>query len=169
MDERMLEKREWWFYLTDNQRDLLRQSVTLLNREKAFKDQLFQDYSFIVFPAAKAYEGFLKKLLYDLGFITQAQYSGEHFRIGKSLNPNLPVRYRKSDWVYLKLEEYCRNKDVASRLWDTWKKSRNHVFHWFPQLEGYVSLKEAEEHINMIVSVIDQTFTECRLETTSIK
>ena len=164
MDQGGLEKKEWWLYLTENQRDLFSQAVTLLTRERVFKEALFNDYSFIVFPAAKAYEGFLKKLLFDLGFITSAQYSGEHFRIGKSLNPNLPVRYRKSDWVYMKLENYCRNGDVASRLWDTWKTSRNHVFHWFPQREGYISLKEAEEHINMIVQVIDETFTECRLK-----
>src|SRR3989344_7040920 len=116
MDQGGLEKKEWWLYLTENQRDLFSQAVTLLTRERVFKEALFNDYSFIVFPAAKAYEGFLKKLLFDLGFITSAQYSGEHFRIGKSLNPNLPVRYRKSDWVYMKLENYCRNGDVASRL-----------------------------------------------------
>src|SRR6266508_1592441 len=100
MDEAGLKKKEWWLYLTENQRALLAQAVTLLEREKVFKEQLFEDYSFIVFPAAKAYEGFLKKLLFDLGFINSSQYSGEHFRIGKSLNPNLPLRYRKSDWVF---------------------------------------------------------------------
>ena len=91
----------------------------------------FDDYSFVVFPAAKAYEGFLKKLFLDMGFITQEDYFGKHFRIGKALNPSLEKDLRR-EGVYDKIIKYCQGHELADNLWNTWKMSRNLIFHWFP-------------------------------------
>ena len=73
-------------------RDLVGESYLLLEREERLNENL-HDYSFVVFPMAKAYEGFLKKLFFDLGLINKRQYQGDRFRVGKSLNPNLPTRH----------------------------------------------------------------------------
>ena len=62
-----LEKRVWWEYLEEDLRELLEQSCFLLdlfeNRYRTNPDKRaeFHDYSFIVFPAAKAYEGIVMK------------------------------------------------------------------------------------------------------------
>lgn len=154
--------RPWWNYLDESQRELLEQSEILLEREERQGD-VFHDYSFLVFPAAKAYEGFVKKLLLDLGLITQEQYTGKHFRVGKSLNPDLPHRLRDNDWVYGKLAVYCKGSDLPQTLWNTWKSSRNLIFHWFPNEKQAISLNEAQERIIVIVEAMDKAFRECKL------
>ena len=56
-----LDKHVWWDYLEEDLQELLRESTLLLDKVEKW-EKTFHDYSFIVFPAAKAYEGFLKKL-----------------------------------------------------------------------------------------------------------
>lgn len=124
----------------------------------------FGDYSFIVFPAAKAYEGFLKKLFLDMGFITEEDYSGKHFRIGKALNPDLEDKYKNEGWVYSKLEEFCQGKKLPDTLWNTWKQCRNLLFHWFPNEKNKVDHIEAVERLLKIVSAIDEVFVVCRVQ-----
>ena len=87
----------WYHYLEHSMRDLVDQSVILLERERGFKKIVFHDYSYVVFPAAKAYEGFIKQFLLDSGLLIASQYESRHFRIGKSLNPDLPERYRDEE------------------------------------------------------------------------
>ena len=64
-----LEKKLWWHYIEEDLQELLVASEFLCNVVRSWGGDLpsgskvFHDYSFIVFPAAKAYEGFLKKLL----------------------------------------------------------------------------------------------------------
>lgn len=157
-----LPSRVWWNYLTENQRDLLSQSQILFEREERDNRDHFHDYAFALFPAAKAYEGFLKKLFYDLGVITNEQYNSNHFRVGRALNPDLPVRFRGRDWVYDRLGIYC-NKETPNMLWDTWRRSRNLVFHWFPRHKNFVTLAQARERYQMILSAIDLAFTECKI------
>ena len=60
-----LQNKKWWMYVHNDLRELLTQSRFLIDNLKKWevdKEQRFQDYAFIVFPAAKAYEGFLKTL-----------------------------------------------------------------------------------------------------------
>lgn len=123
----------------------------------------FHDYSFVVFPAAKAYEGFLKKLFFDLGFITEEDYSGKRFRIGKALNPTLPKEIRNDHWVYKKIVIYCGGAELADKLWDTWRLSRNLVFHWFPNEKNALTLSEAQNRLNQIIDAIDSAFKECKI------
>lgn len=157
-----LKEKPWWSYLEETHKDLLSQSLTLAERESELKST-FHDYSFIVFSAAKAYEGFLKKAFFDLGFISKKDYLGDRFRIGRALNPALEKKYAKREGVYTKLADYCGSSDLPEFLWNTWKFSRNRIFHWFPQELRFLSLEEAEERLLMIVEAIDRTFEECRL------
>ena len=50
-----IEKTNWWAYMDEPMRDLIRESIDLLKI-----DNNYHDYGFVVFPAAKAFEGFLK-------------------------------------------------------------------------------------------------------------
>ncbi len=155
-----LANKPWWSFLTPDQKDNLSQSYLLLQEENQQPNERFSDYSFIVFPAAKAYEGFLKKLFLALKLIEPADYYGEHFRIGKSLNPSLKHEY-PNNHVYAKLETVCQGPSLPQTLWHAWKQSRNLLFHWFPQQKNAISRLEAKQRIELIVSAIDAAFSQC--------
>ncbi len=163
-----LVQKVWWNYLEDDLQKLLKASFFLISAVKSWGGDLpggkeeFNDYAFVVFPAAKAYEGFLKKMFLDLKFITEEDYFGKHFRIGKSLNPSLPKEMRQ-DGVYDKIVKYCGGKKLANDLWETWRLCRNLTFHWFPNEKNTITFTEAVERVDMIVSAIDGAFTECKL------
>lgn len=149
----------WWKYLDEAMKDLVEESYLLLEREEKLNENL-HDYSFVVFPMAKAYEGFLKKLIFDLGFIKKRQYLGDRFRIGRSLNPSLPKRYQW-DWVYDKLAKLCGGDVVPLKMWQAWKNARNKVFHFFPDHHEFVSLPRARELIEEIEGVMELALIQC--------
>lgn len=163
-----LEKRNWWSYLGDDLQKLIKASEFIYSSVTSWGADLpggkaeFDDYSFVVFPAAKAYEGFLKKMFLDLKFITEDDFYGKHFRIGKALNPSLPKEMRR-EGVYEKIVTYCNGPALADKLWDTWRLSRNLVFHWFPNEKNALTLSEAGDRIAMIIEAIDMAFAECKL------
>jgi hypothetical protein len=167
--QEQLEKRPWWGYLGEDLQKLLITSEFLYGVVESWGADLpggkreFNDYSFVVFPAAKAYEGFLKKLFLELKFITEEDYYGKHFRIGKALNPSLPKELRQ-EGVYDKIAQYCQGPELADKLWEAWKLSRNLTFHWFPNEKNAISLAEAGERIEMIINVIDEAFTGCNIK-----
>jgi hypothetical protein len=164
MSDFNLEAKLWWSYLTEDQRDLLSETEILLKREQNIGEGVFHDYAFVVFPAAKAYEGFLKKLFFDLNLIDTRQYYGNHFRIGRALNPSLPVRFRGKNWVYGRLSEQCEGEDLPAHLWEAWRQSRNLLFHWFPKHENFINLPEARKRVELIVTAIDRSFSECKVK-----
>ncbi len=141
-------------------RDLVGESYLLLEREERLNENL-HDYSFVVFPMAKAYEGFLKKLFFDLGLINKRQYQGDRFRVGKSLNPNLPKRYQW-DWVYGELASKCQGEQVPQRLWEVWKQARNRIFHFFPGHHEFINLVQARELVDEITQVMEASLVSCR-------
>lgn len=158
-----LEQKHWWNYLEEDLQELLEESFLILETMKGMGADLpagrqkFHDYSFVVFPAAKAYEGFLKKLFLDLNLITDEDYYGKHFRIGKALNPSLPKEIRH-EGIYDKIVKHFQGHELADALWDTWRLSRNIVFHWFPNEKNAITLSEAEERIGMIIGAIDKAY-----------
>lgn len=141
--------------------DLAAESFMLLEKESKNGGSL-HDYSFVVFPIAKAYEGFLKKLFRDLGFINKSQYRGDRFRIGRALNPNLPKRYQW-DWVYAKLVGYCQEERLPLHLWEVWKTARNKIFHYFPDHHEFISLTKAKELVDQIAQIMDEALAGCRV------
>lgn len=165
-----LEKRIWWNYIEEDLQELLVLSEFLSNVVKSWGGDLpagskvFHDYSFVVFPSAKAYEGFLKKVFLDMGFITNEDYLGKHFRIGKALNPYLEERFRDGESVYDRLVKFCEGKELADTLWNAWTTSRNLVFHWFPNEKKAISFEEAEVRIRLIIDAMDMAFKGCKLK-----
>lgn len=163
-----LKKKSWWNYLGEDIQKLISTSEFIYRIVEGWGGDLpggkreFDDYSFVVFPAAKAYEGFLKKMFLDMRFITEDDYFGKHFRIGKSLNPSLPKELRNES-VYNKIVEHCGGKALADNLWETWRVCRNLTFHWFPNEKNAITLDEASQRIDMIISAIDQSFEQCKI------
>lgn len=148
--------REFWNYLPKEQQDLILQGDYLGDEINRNHQHDFKDYSFLVFPYAKAYEGFLKQLFKDVGFISHLDYISDHLRLGKLMSPNLADRlgdrslYRK---VYT-----TATRDLADQIWNTWKIGRNQVFHYFPHNLKALTFEEATKLVNMIVQTMQESY-----------
>ena len=143
-----------WQYLSPEQRRLALDGHLLVEDRQLHPNQLLSDYSYLVFPFAKLYEGFLKQLFSDLDIISERDYRSDHFRIGKVLSPNLVRRLRNRS-AYGQLEERF-GKDLATRLWHTWKEARNLVFHYFPHNFRALTQEEAGKLITLLIGAMDQ-------------
>lgn len=156
-----LQDKPWWGFLQEDLQDLFRESILLVEffREQVEKEghERYHDYSFIVFPVAKAYEGFLKKEFLDLKLISEADYFGKHFRIGKALNPYLP-KEMEAENVYKRICDHLGDDKLASTLWETWKTSRNLIFHWFPDEKNAINFEEAQRRVELIIKAIDAAY-----------
>ncbi|OGM08471.1 hypothetical protein A2Z67_01380 [Candidatus Woesebacteria bacterium RBG_13_36_22] len=157
-----LEKHNWWGYIHKDLKDLVKESYLLINKVEGWEEK-FNDYAFVIFPAAKAYEGFLKTLFYDMGFITDEEYFGKRFRIGKALNPALEENLREKESVYDKLVSFCQGKELPNALWETWKGGRNLLFHWFPDQRNAISFSEAKRIFQKILMTMDLAFVGCKI------
>ncbi|MCL5797910.1 MAG: hypothetical protein M1366_03870 [Patescibacteria group bacterium] len=152
-----------WKYLSDGQKGLIDEGLYLLNDLKEHPDENITDYSYLVFPFAKAYEGFLKQFFLDSGFISAKEYSSDHFRIGRALNPQLERQLRR--WsAYDKIVRKCGDKELADELWNVWKRGRNQVFHYFQHNLKALTLSEAEEIISEMLSIMDRAIKECKVD-----
>lgn len=161
METDFLKEKKWWSFIDEDIKNLLVQAFLLFEYAKK-NGQRFNDYSFVVFPAAKAYEGFLKKIFLDFGFITKEEFLGKRFRVGKALNPHLDKEFRHES-IYDKLVDYCNGKKVADNLWETWRLARNLVTHWFPNEKNNLDLNDAKKRLDMILSAMDILFLECKI------
>jgi len=141
----------WYRYLDLHQQELVNVSFSLLEKQDIFSD--IKDFSFMVFPMSKAYEGFLKKVFYDLQLISKETYQGRRFRIGRAFNPDVRSHQRDEDWLYDDVELQF-GREVARQLWNTWLVCRNRVFHYFTNEKQALSFDEAKQKINMIVESI---------------
>ena len=158
-----LDKKNWWGYLGKDLQGLLREAILLIEKVSLWNEK-FPDYSFVVFPAAKAYEGFLKLLFLERGFISEDDYYGKRFRVGKALNPSLEKRLRAKESVYDKIVQFCGGKDLADKMWNTWKVCRNLLFHWFPNEKNAIDFDQSKERVALIIETIDAAFDGCKIE-----
>lgn len=154
-----------WQYMSAPQRDLLEQGRYLVDDVIKDGKYNFTDYSFLVFPFAKAYEGFLKQIFLDVGFISHLDYVSDHFRLGKVLSKNLVTKLGARS-VYKKICDYSSCK-LGEEIWQTWKICRNQVFHYFPHNLRSITLKEAEDIMTQIVATMEHAVEE--LQTNKVK
>lgn len=147
---------DFWFYLSQSQKDLINEGVYLMNdiiRNNAYN---FKDYSFLVFPFAKAYEGFLKQLFKDVKFISHLDYISDHLRLGKLMSPNLEEKLGERS-LYKKIKEKA-GVDLADKIWHCWKIGRNQVFHYYPHNIKALSFSEAETIISEILTTMEESY-----------
>lgn len=137
-------------YLTKNQRELVDDVEIVLKRLVSIEH--INDYSFVVAPVAKTYEGYLKDLFLKIGIIDEYSYKSDRFRVGKTLNPSL--RYKNYS-IYQKLTELSdKGEELAELLWDAWKFGRNEIFHYFPNDFKNLNRNEAEDRIGLLLRAI---------------
>lgn len=101
------------------------------------------DFSFLVFNFSKAYEGFLKLLFLRMGLIRKRDFESDHWRVGKALSPNMHQ-------VYDRL-----GPELAERMWQTWKRGRNSIFHFYPHRLKTLTLQEAQDIIAEILMTME--------------
>ncbi len=147
-----------WKYLSNEMRQLAVDGRLLIEDRKLHGDVQLSDYSYLVFPFAKLYEGFLKYLFRDLGIIEERDFRSDHFRIGKVLSPNLAQRLgRRSAWRQI---EKRFGVELANRLWQTWKQGRNLLFHYFPHNYRALTQSQAEALVRSIIETMEEAVRE---------
>ena len=139
-------------YLPSPQKDLLSDVQTIMSH---LQQNSINDYSFLVAPAAKAYEGYLKDFFLKIGLIDQRQHGSTRFRVGKTLNPSL--RFKRFS-VFQKLADvHSDGEELAEILWDGWKYARNEILHYFPKNLKKLTLSQAKDRIALILNAIIQS------------
>lgn len=135
--------------VSTEERGLISDVQTVLSR---LQGDHITDYSFLVAPVAKAYEGYLKDFFLQAGIIDDATYQSDRFRVGKTLNPSL--RYKRFS-IYQKLADLDdKGEELAEILWDAWKKGRNETLHFFPHNLKKLTYADALDRINQLLKAI---------------
>ncbi|NCO12492.1 MAG: hypothetical protein COZ34_00600 [Candidatus Pacebacteria bacterium CG_4_10_14_3_um_filter_34_15] len=151
----------WFLFMNDRHKRLVETAVILYEREIELKSSL-EDYSFIVFPMSKAYEGFLKRSFLDLKLIDEHTFEGHRFRIGKALNPDMHENQRDKYWLFDDLEQICGHF-LARHLWETWLECRNRIFHFYAKDDNVISLETAGEKLLMLSNAM-KSLVECQID-----
>ena len=144
-----------WQYLAPDMRALVRDGEFLIEDSVRHHDAPPTDFSYLVFPFAKLYEGFLKKLFLDTEIISDRDYHSDHFRIGKVLSPNLARRLGARS-AYRQISDRYGDQ-LAARLWHTWKEGRNLVFHYFPHNYRSLTRPAAVELVKQLVGTMSES------------
>lgn len=141
----------WFSYLSIDQQNLATTAYALL--EQGEREQV-SDYSYVVFPMAKAYEGFLKKYFFELGLISMQTYESRRFRVGRAFNPDLNSTQQDDLWIFDDVARMC-GLALAREMWDAWIECRNQVFHYFPLQNRALSLAQADAKLQQLASVME--------------
>ncbi|HPJ17168.1 MAG TPA: hypothetical protein PK639_03000 [Candidatus Woesebacteria bacterium] len=137
-------------YLNQHQMLLIEDVETVLKRLQSFDH--ISDYSFLVSPVAKAYEGFLKDFFLEIKLIDRYSYESDRFRVGKTLNPSL--RFKRFS-IFQKLADLDEHgEELAEILWNAWKFGRNELFHYFPKNLKKIDREEAENRIFLVLNAM---------------
>lgn len=135
--------------VSNEQKQLINDVQTILDR---LQQDHINDYSFLVAPMAKAYEGYLKDFFLEINLIDDSTYRNDRFRVGKTLNPSL--RYKRFS-IFRQLAEIDdKGEELAEILWDAWKKGRNETLHYFPHNLKKLNKDEALERISQMINAI---------------
>lgn len=155
----ILVRHQLWNYLSVTQKDLIKEGGFL---GRVVQKERFKDYSFLVFPYAKAYEGYLKQLFLDVDFISHLDYISDHFRLGKYLSPHLIHRLEDRS-IYAKIRHQA-TEDLAKQIWDMWSKGRNQVFHYYPHNLRRIEYDEAGELNDGFLRVMIDAYEKLHVE-----
>jgi hypothetical protein len=148
---------ELFSFLLPDQRDDILDSFRLLDHfstpdKNGMQDP--QDFAFIVFPTARAFEGFLKYFFMHIGVLGDEHYRSKHFRVGRSFNPDIKMHLRDEVWIY---DDVARatSDEIARELWQMWLSGRNHLFHYFPDDRYQVSYAQAKDLVEGLIKAMD--------------
>ena len=129
--------------------DYFKLRIALINS----KYQL-SDYSCMVLPLAKAYEGVLKKILVSSGFITEADLQeNPNISINKYFNPV------GNNAIFKALKDQARDKAIPYIIYSTYQECRNLIFHYDPYRDNRLkSIGDADFYQRRIDDAIKKAF-----------
>lgn len=154
MDDLQFEKKDWFTFLNDHGKRLALLSKSLYERELRLQSG-YESYSFVVFPLAKAYEGFLKYYLREMNLLSNTLYSDKKFRVGRAINPDVSLSHRNEWWLYDDVERLC-SRTIARSLWNTWLECRNKMFHFYFDDETLLPLDVAEKKLMQLSRTMEE-------------
>jgi hypothetical protein len=150
-----------WSYLPPEIQSLIEDGEYLLSDAEKSKGKI-SDFSYLVFPFSKAYEGFLKKLFLDIELIREDEFYSDDIRIGRILNPHY---INEKENVF---ERICRHGkthvngvEMAEAMWKVWKRGRNQVFHYFPHNFRRLGYEESLDIINELNRAMELSVKGC--------
>lgn len=139
---------ELWKYLTVEMRELALEGEKLMDSCILQGETPTKDFSYLVFPWGKLYEGFLKKIFLDLRFITPEDYYGNEIRIGKLLSTGTAEKPPHRLSIVKELSSgKIFGENLVKIMKGVWKNSRNMVFHFFPDNFYRVDQESARKRI----------------------
>ncbi len=114
------------------------------------------DYSFIVVPMSKAYEGFLKKILMRYGVVEELKFAEKP---DESINKYFNPKDGTSEKIYIHLRDARRDKAVPHEIFATYQEYRNQLVHYDTHRDTRVSTADdAKFMIRRIETVILRTY-----------
>ena len=145
-----------WNYMTQEMKELVFEGEALLTSCQLTGELKIKDFSYLVFPWGKLYEGFLKKVFLDLNFITPEDYYGNEVRIGKLLSTGMGNKppHRLSIVAELSSTKIL-GENLTKAMRSVWKNSRNSVFHFFPDNVYKLDLDTAKKRIDEVVKCME--------------
>lgn len=153
-----------WEYLPKDIKNLVKDGEDLISHVHSKRNEI-SDFSYLVFPFAKAYEGFLKSFFLDLGLIKEDDYYSNDIRIGRILNPHF---INKKGNIFSKICDHPKTRRdegriLAEKLWAIWRRGRNQVFHYFPHNYKRLSYDEAISIIENLAEAMAAAVKGCSL------
>lgn len=142
-----------WQYMSEKQQALAEDGAFLWEDSFRHENSEPTDYSYLVFPFAKLFEGFLKQLFLDLSYISANEYYSDKYRIGKAISPNLVDKLGPRS-AYGRLRD-AYGKDLATRVFHAWKEGRNLVFHYFPHNYRALTRQQAGSLISNLIETME--------------
>ncbi len=111
---------------------------------------LLSDFSVMVFPSAKAFEGYIKKLLLTIGLITEKEIKEDPYKsiIGKILN---------GEEIKKKLLDKKRGRSIPKLLAVQWELCRNIILHYDLDQPEIIKKEEALKKIDDIYEAIKKS------------
>lgn len=112
------------------------------------------DYSFLVLPIAKVYEGVLKRVLVKSNILQEEDLvENPTINIGGYFNP---VGNQK---IFDRLKDKARDKTVPHVIYSTYQECRNHIFHYDPYRDNRLKrIEDAEFYSRRILHAIDKVY-----------
>ena len=141
-----------YLFIDKYHRKLLQDSI-LMNTIFAAQDvysRALNDFSIIVFPSAKAMEGYIKKLLLFLKLITEEDLKSNPYKsIGRILD---------GDDIKNRLLDKKRDKSIPKLLSAQWDLCRNQIMHFDTGRPDFIKKEDASTKIENIYEVMKKSF-----------
>jgi len=144
-----------YLFLDDYQRRLLLDGLlikTIFTTSDSYRifNSLLNDFSVMVFPSAKAFEGYIKKLLLTIGLITEKEIKENPYKsIGKILD---------GEEIKKKLLDKKRDRTIPKLLAVQWDLCRNIILHYDLDQPEIISKEEALKKIEDIHEAIKRSY-----------